>query len=113
MKRIILTIAVIGILSVLVAPAMAGGGVHNNIILVSHPYYGKPHGGYNGGYYGGHYGNGYGYRAYYPPVYGYAPYVTRFPQPVIIYPPVVRPYYYCPRNSFYYDTPGFSIGVGF
>jgi hypothetical protein len=110
MKRIILTLAVLGVFGILVSPVLAGGGIHANIVQVGYPHYGGPHGGYHGDYHGGWNG----YRAYYPPPpCGYAPYVTRFPpHPPMIYSPYVRPYYY-PSNSFYYATPGFSIGVGF
>lgn len=107
MKRIKLTIMVLGILSVLALPVLAGGRVTTNI---SHPHHGGQYVGYHGGYHGGWNG----YRAYYPPAYGYTPYVTRYPpHPPMFYTPVYRPYYYYPRSSFYYATPRFSIGLGF
>jgi hypothetical protein len=106
MKNIIFTVLTLGVLSFLAAPVIAGGPMHSNIVQVSHPYHGGHHGGYHGG--------GYGYHVNYPPVCGYGPVVRPYPvYPRVYYPPVYRPYYYYPRSSFYYATPGFSVGVGF
>jgi len=106
MKRIVITIAVLCMFGVLAAPVMAGGGMHTNIVQVSHPYYGGHHGGYHGGWNG--------YRVYYPPVRVYRQVVTRYPgYPVEIPPPVYSQYNYYPSSGFYYSSPGLSIGVGF
>jgi hypothetical protein len=110
MKRIMLTISVIGIFFVLAAPALAGGGMHSNIVQVNQRYYGGGHGGYHGGYHGGWNG----YRAYYPPVIVYRQDTRLFPNhPEMVPMPVNGPYYYYPSSSFYYSSPRFSIGVGF
>jgi hypothetical protein len=100
MKRVMLTLMVLGILGVLAAPVLAGGpGYHY------------------GGHYGGHYGynGGWGmYRAYYPPVYVYNSPARMFPYHPAIPPlPIAAPYYYYPSTSFYYSSPSFSIGFGY
>ncbi len=97
MKRIILTIMVLGILSFLVTPVLAGGAVHAHIVRVNGYHYGGYHYGYHGGWNG--------YRAYYPPVYVYNLEGRMFPNHPAIPPlPIVAPYYYYPGSSFYYSS---------
>ena len=50
MKSIILGFAVLGVLSILSAPLMAGDGVHSNIVHVNQYYHGGYHGNYHAGY---------------------------------------------------------------
>jgi hypothetical protein len=115
MKRIILVIAVLGILCFLSAPVMAGGGVYPNIVKVNQYY----HGGHHPGYPGGRCDGWYGYRVYTPPpppVWGYPVIAsTMFPPHPPMFPQAVyRPYYrYYPRVGFYYSTPDFSVGLGY
>jgi hypothetical protein len=121
MKRITLTITVIGIFFVLIAPVLADGGRNVNVVQVNQRYYGGGHGGYHsgyhggyhGGYQGGYYGGWNGYRAYYPPVITYRQDTRLFPNHPEMIPNPVGPYYYYPQSSFYYSSPGFSIGVGY
>jgi hypothetical protein len=116
MKRIILGIAVLGVLSILSAPLMAYDGVHSNIVHVNQYYHGGYHGPYHAPYYanyrpvnhGAYYGGWNAYPVYYPPVLTYPRVSPMFPQPVC------QPYYgYYPSASFYYSSPELSIGVGF
>jgi hypothetical protein len=125
MKPIILGIAILGVVSIVSAPLMAGGPVHSNIVHVNQYYHGGYHGGYHANYHPVHYGTYYGgwngYRAYYPRTFAapvvVSPMVTSplFPPRAVIYPqPVYQPYYgYYPSANFYYSSPGLSIGVGF
>ena len=122
MKPIILGIAVLGVLSILSAPLMAGDGVHSNIVHVTQYYHGGYHGPYHAPYHanyhpvyhGAYYGGG--YPVYVQPAWGY-PVVASplFPPHDPLFPqPVYQPYYgYCPSASFYYSSPELSIGVGF
>jgi hypothetical protein len=125
MKPIILGIAVLGVLSILSAPVMAGGPVHSNIVHVTQYYHGGYHGPYHAPYHanyhasyhpvyhGAYYGGG--YPVYVQPAWGYPvvasplfpPHPSMFPQPVY------EPYYNYPSASFYYSSPELSIGVGF
>jgi hypothetical protein len=123
MKPIILGIAVLGVLSILSAPLMAGGPVHSNIVHVNQNYHGGYHGPYHANYHASYhpvyrtayYGGWNRYPVYSPPVWGYPvvtsplfpPHPPRFPQPVY------QPYYNYPSANFYYSGPGLSIGVGF
>ena len=104
MRRILLTLAAIGVLAVAANQALAG--VYVGV------------GGYGGGYHGGHHGH-HGYcapvvvapRVYLPPRV-----VVPYPDyPPVVYPRVYRPSYYypAPQSGFYYRGPGVSIGVGF
>jgi hypothetical protein len=111
MKRIILSIAVLGVLCLLDATVFADGG-YSNITYVNQYYHGR----YPGaavGYYGG--------RAYLPPpppppavmVYEMpTAQSTMFPnnRPWPIRQMRPAPYYY-PRAGFYYSNPNVAIGV--
>jgi hypothetical protein len=112
MKRIILAIAVLGLLFFLSTPVMADGG------RGPHTYYHNDHrGGYPGRYYGG-YSVGYGYQVYTPvpmvPAWQAYPTVnsTMFPNATPIYPRAVVQSYY-PGAGFYYYSPGVSIRIGY
>ena len=110
MKRIFFTIAVLGIFGVLAASVLAGGGMSPNVVLVNHPHYGGGPGGYHGGYHGGWNA----YRVYRPPVVQYYQEYRYIPQHPRLAPiPIYNPYYYPPQGSFYYNSPRFSVGVGF
>jgi hypothetical protein len=117
MKRILLTVAALGVLA---CPVLAAGVPTNshlqasyidanldhrtpvNIVQVDHYYH--------GGHSGGHHNGWYGPRVYYPPVWVNPQIVRPYPCP----PPIYRPYYYTPPYAgFYYRSPGISIGVGF
>jgi hypothetical protein len=109
MKRLALIIAVLSITYVFANQVLADDGYYdNNIVQVNHPYYGGHHGGYNGGYRGGYNA----YRVYRPPVIEYVvPYYADVP--AMFAPPRMNPYYYQPRGGFYYNSPRFSVGVGY
>jgi hypothetical protein len=94
MRRVLLTLATMGILAVAASPALADHGYH--------------HGYRHGGFYAPAYVQPRVWVA--PPV--VAPYVG---YPVVVPPPVYRyrPYYPGVQSGFYYRGPGVSIGVGF
>jgi hypothetical protein len=118
MKRIILAIAILGVLSLLSAPLFADGGRYPNIVKVNQFYHGGHHGGYHDGYQGGYYGGWNTYRVYQapPPVWQYPPVQsTMFPN-VPPWPPrqnYPASYYYYPNAGFYYSNPNIAIGVEF
>ena len=98
MRRVLLTLATLGILAVAASPAWAD---HGN-------YHGYHHGYHHGGFYAPAYVHPRVWVA--PPVvmpYGGYPVVV--PAPVYRY----RPYYPEVQSGFYYRGPGVSIGVGF
>jgi hypothetical protein len=122
MRSIILSFAVLGVLSILAAPVMAGDAVHSNIVQYYHGgYHGNYHANYHPVSHGAYYGGWNGYRGYYPQTFVspvvVSPLVTSpmFPPRAVIYPePVYQPYYgYYPSAGFYYSSPQFSIGVGY
>jgi hypothetical protein len=119
MKPIVLGIAVLGVLSILSAPLMAGGPVHSNIVHVNQYYHGGYHGPYHAPYHANYraayYGGWNGYQVYNPPVWAYPVVSSPLfpPHPSIFQQPVYQPYYCYPSASFYYSSPELSIGVGF
>jgi len=119
MKRIILSIAVFGVLGILAAPALAGGP-YPNIVHGNQYYHGGYHGNYHAGYhevYHGHPGPYYGGRVVMSPItfWNYRGPTSIFPPPPppFVRPPIYPTYYYQPEASFYYASPGLSIGVNF
>jgi hypothetical protein len=94
MRRVLLTLATLGILAVAASPALAGHGYH--------------HGYRHGGFYAPAYVQPRVWVA--PPVVvPYGGYPAVVPAPVYRY----RPYYPGVQSGFYYRGPGVSIGVGF
>jgi hypothetical protein len=101
MRTILILLTSVCVLGLTAAIADAGGphyAVGMNVVPVAHYY--------PGAYYAHH---GYCHRPYVYP----APVYVQYP---VVYAP--RPYPRCygypaPRSTFYYATPGFSIGVGF
>jgi hypothetical protein len=98
MRTILTILTCVCVLGLTVAVAQAGGPHHGVAVKV------VPAGYYHGGYYAHH---GYYARPYVYPAPVYVPY------PAVYVPrPYVRPCYTYPSATFYYSTPGFSIGVG-
>jgi len=94
MRRVLLTLATMGILAVAASPALAD------------------HGYYHGYHHGGCYAPAYVHPRVWvapPVVMPYVGYRAVVPAPVYRY----RPYYPNVQSGFYYRGPGVSIGVGF
>ena len=120
MKRIILSIAVFGGLGILAAPALAGDWPYPNIVHVNQYYHGGYHGNYHAGYhevYRGHPGPYYGAAVVQGPItfWNWRGPTSIFPPPPppLVGQPFYPTYYNPPEASFYYASPGLSIGVNF
>jgi hypothetical protein len=128
MKHVICAFGIVTLLGVLTATVLAGNGsskyikaayiqnanhrMASNIVQVNYGHHYGPHGRYYGGWSGPRvvYAPGAFYRPVirYPSVSGYFPY-----HPSLFPPPCYYGGYYYPRGSFYYASPGISVGIGF